>query len=47
MTFTSSFEPQTSEFMAYRVGLKLGGLQLSAEGDEKTVKTYKTLDGFS
>lgn len=46
MTFTSSFEPQTSEFMAYRVGLKLGGLQLSAEGDEKTVKTYKSLDGL-
>jgi hypothetical protein len=46
MSFTSSFEPQASNFMAYRVALKLGGLALSAEGDEKTVNTYKMLDGL-
>lgn len=44
--FSSSFEPQDENFMAYRIALKLEGLDTKAKGDERTVNKYSILDGL-
>lgn len=45
--FSSSFEPQNADFMTYKIALNIEDLQLSARGNEQTVKTYNILNGLN
>jgi hypothetical protein len=44
--FSSSFEPDKADFMAYRIALNIEDLKLSAEGNEKIVNKYSMLNGL-
>lgn len=45
-TFSSSFQPQDTNFMTYKIALKLEGLETLAKGDDRTVNEYNIIDGL-